>query len=115
MQGSSNISGLTSGNLVITHKGTLSIASHMSGTVHLTFKEPGMFSGLSSKKASKHQVSFAVSRLPLPGTKSAFFWASWGLLSFEPLPETPSHPCADDRICGARWREAVSTYHQWQL
>lgn len=64
MQGCSNISGLTSGNLVITHKGTLSITSHTSGlTTHLTFKEPGMFGGLSNKKASKHQVSFTALQL----------------------------------------------------
>ena len=55
-QGTSNISGLISGNLVITHKGILSITSHTSGAiVHLTFKEPGMFS---SKKAVKHEVCF---------------------------------------------------------
>ena len=53
-QGTSNISGLISGNLVITHKGTLSVTSHSSGaTVHLTFKEPGMFS---SKKSLKHEA-----------------------------------------------------------
>ncbi len=55
-QGTSNISGLISGNLVITHKGILSITGHTSGaTIHLTFKEPGMFS---SKKAIKHEVRF---------------------------------------------------------
>ena len=63
VQGTSNISGLISGNLVITHKGSLSITSHTSGaTVHLTFKEPGMFSG---KNALKHEV-----RDSLPHTRN---------------------------------------------
>ncbi|CAL8466515.1 g6051 [Coccomyxa elongata] len=57
-KGTSNISGLISGNLVITHKGILSITGHTSGaTVHLTFKEPGMFS---SKKAIKHEMTGVV-------------------------------------------------------
>ncbi|KAK9916573.1 hypothetical protein WJX75_004348 [Coccomyxa subellipsoidea] len=73
-KGTSNISGLISGNLVITHKGTLSVTSHSSGaTVHLTFKEPGMFS---SKKSLKHEMTGVVElegkKLPAPTISGHF-------------------------------------------
>ncbi|EIE26264.1 hypothetical protein COCSUDRAFT_32122 [Coccomyxa subellipsoidea C-169] len=73
-KGTSNISGLISGNLVITHKGVLSITSHTSGaTVHLTFKEPGMFSG---KNALKHEMTGVVElngkKLPAPTISGHF-------------------------------------------
>ena len=54
LQGTSNCSGLISGNLVVTHKGNLDVHAHAIGlTMRLTFKEPGIFSG---KKGCKHEV-----------------------------------------------------------
>ena len=54
MQGTSNCGGLISGNLVVTHKGTLDVHAHGTGlTMRLTFKEPGMFLG---KRGCKHEV-----------------------------------------------------------
>ena len=55
LQGTSNCSGLISGNLTVTHKGNLDVHAHAMGlTMRLTFKEPGMFSG---KKGCKHEVN----------------------------------------------------------
>ena len=54
MQGTSNCGGLISGNLVVTHKGSLDVHAHGTElTMHLAFKEPGMFSG---KRGCKHKV-----------------------------------------------------------
>lgn len=59
-QGTSNISGLMSGNLVITHKGMLTVRAHGTGhEVILHFKEPSMFASMTSKKADKHEVMHA--------------------------------------------------------
>ena len=54
LQGTSHVTGLITGNLVITHKGNLDVHAHdMDVTMRLTFREPGMFSG---SKATKHEV-----------------------------------------------------------
>ena len=54
VQGTSHVTGLITGNLVITHKGNLDVHAHdMDVTMRLTFREPGMFS---SSKATKHEV-----------------------------------------------------------
>ena len=54
LQGTSHVTGLITGNLVITHKGNLDVHAHdMDMTMRLTFREPGMFS---SSKATKHEV-----------------------------------------------------------
>ena len=55
VQGTSHVTGLITGNLVITHKGNLDVHAHdMDVTMRLTFREPGMFSG---SKATKHEVA----------------------------------------------------------
>ena len=53
MQGPSNLSGLMSGNLTVTHKGHTDVHAHATGlAMRLAVKEPGMFSG----KGCKHEV-----------------------------------------------------------
>jgi hypothetical protein len=90
MQGTSNCGGLISGNLVVTHKGTLDVLAHGTGlTMRLAFKEPGMFA---SKRSSKHEVrgclptgdcAFAHSRRAAGAQKhgDALFLKSLGRLS----------------------------------
>jgi len=59
LQGTSNCSGLISGNLLVMHKGILDVHAHAMGlTMRLTFKEPRMFSG---KKGCKHEVNARIS------------------------------------------------------
>ncbi len=62
VQGTSHVTGLITGNLVITHKGNLDVHAHdMDVTMRLTFREPGMFS---SSKATKHEVAQRSDRRP---------------------------------------------------
>ena len=57
-----------SGNLVITHKGTLTVRAHQTGhAVVMHFKEPSMFS---SKKAEKHEVHLFILSLLLSNMKT---------------------------------------------